>query len=105
VPGRRRPLDGSGSRDRRGGAGRERRRPAMTRAPISGVLITFNEERRLRAAIESLSFCSEVLVVDSGSTDRTREIAAEAGARVIVNAPWPGFSAQRNFALDRATHD
>jgi glycosyltransferase involved in cell wall biosynthesis len=72
---------------------------------ISGVIITYNEERRLRAAIESIAFCDEVLVVDSGSADRTREIAEDAGARVIVHTPWPGFSVQRNFAIDQAQHD
>jgi glycosyltransferase involved in cell wall biosynthesis len=77
----------------------------VTAPPISGVIIACNEERRLRAAIESLSFCDEVLVVDSGSTDRTQAIAREAGARVVVNTPWPGFSVQRNFALDQARHD
>jgi len=43
-------------------------------------------------------------VVDSGSTDATREIAARCGARVIVNG-WPGFSAQKQFATDAAAHD
>jgi glycosyltransferase involved in cell wall biosynthesis len=78
---------------------------AEPRTPVSAVIITYNEERKLLPAIESVSFCSEVVVIDSGSTDRTREIAQEAGARVIVNAPWPGFSAQRNFAIDAAQHD
>jgi glycosyltransferase involved in cell wall biosynthesis len=73
--------------------------------PLSAVIITFNEERKLLPAIESVSFCSEVVVIDSGSTDRTREIAEGAGARVILNAPWPGFSVQRNFAIDAAQHD
>ncbi len=45
------------------------------------------------------------MLVDSGSTDRTREIAAAAGARVVVNAPWPGFVAQRDFAVRAARHD
>src|SRR5262249_47437751 len=44
-------------------------------------------------------------VVDSGSQDGTRQIAEAAGARVIVNAPWPGFPAQRNFAVEAARHD
>jgi glycosyltransferase involved in cell wall biosynthesis len=45
------------------------------------------------------------VLVDSGSSDRTRELAAEAGARVIVNAPWPGFVAQRDLAVRAARHD
>jgi glycosyltransferase involved in cell wall biosynthesis len=78
---------------------------ADTRTPLSAVIITHNEERKLLAAIKSVAFCSEVVVIDSGSQDRTRAIALEAGARVIVNAPWPGFSIQRNFAIDAAQHD
>jgi glycosyltransferase involved in cell wall biosynthesis len=73
--------------------------------PISAVIIAQNEEAKLAAALESVRFCDEVLVVDSGSTDGTREVAAKAGARVILNAPWPGFVAQRNFAVEAARHD
>ena len=72
--------------------------------PISAVLITLNEEPRLAAALESVRFCDELLVVDAGSTDRTREIAAAAGARVIVRV-WDGFTAQRNHAVGEARHD
>lgn len=73
--------------------------------PISAVIIAQNEEAKLGAALESVAFCDEVLVVDSGSTDGTRGVAAKAGARVILNAPWPGFVAQRNFAVEAARHD
>ncbi len=72
---------------------------------VSAVIIAQNEERKLADAIASVRFCDEVLVVDSGSTDETRNIAEKAGARVILNAPWPGFVAQRNFAVDAAAHD
>jgi glycosyl transferase family 2 len=67
-------------------------------------LIVLNEQRRLPAALESVSFCDEVVVVDGGSTDRTVEIARVAGAKVIENG-WPGFAAQRNVALDAANGD
>jgi len=73
--------------------------------PISAVLIAQNEERKIEAAIESVRFCDDVVLVDSGSTDRTRAIAEKSGARVIVNAPWPGFVAQRDFAVRAARHD
>ena len=73
--------------------------------PLSAVLITKNEEDMLGEAIESVRFCDEIVVVDSGSTDRTRGIARALGARVMVNAPWPGFVAQRNVAVDAARHD
>lgn len=73
--------------------------------PISAVLIACDEERRIAEALSSVAFCEERLVVDSGSRDRTREIAAEAGARVLVNVPWPGYVAQRNLAASEARHD
>jgi glycosyltransferase involved in cell wall biosynthesis len=73
--------------------------------PLSAVLIAQNEERSLPDALASVTFCDEVVLVDSGSTDRTCEIARAAGARVIVNAPWPGFVAQRDFAVRMARHD
>ena len=83
------------------------RPPAILRAmvPVSAVLIAQNEERTIGDALASVTFCDEVVLVDSGSTDGTREIAAAAGARVIVNAPWPGFVAQRDFATRAARHD
>ncbi len=73
--------------------------------PISAVLIAQNEEAKIAEALASLVFCDEIVVVDSGSVDRTREVAEAAGARVIVHSPWPGFVAQRNFAVDAARHD
>jgi glycosyltransferase involved in cell wall biosynthesis len=73
--------------------------------PLSAVLITRDEERNLAEALESVRFCDEIVVMDSGSTDRTRDIAAQAGARVLRNEPWPGFVAQRNLAADAARHD
>ena len=71
---------------------------------ITATIITFNEAENIRAACESVAWADEILVVDSESTDSTREIAAQCGARVIVN-PWPGFSAQKQFAVDSASHD
>ena len=71
---------------------------------ISATIITFNEESNIKAACESVAWADEIVVVDSESTDATREIAAACGARVITN-PWPGFGAQKQFAANRATHD
>jgi len=73
-------------------------------ATISACVIARNEEERLPDCLSSLDFCDEIVVVDSGSHDRTRELAAAAGARVFEN-PWPGFGAQRNVALDHASGD
>jgi glycosyltransferase involved in cell wall biosynthesis len=71
---------------------------------ITATIITFNEAENIRAACESVAWADEILVVDSESTDSTREIATECGARLIVN-PWPGFSAQKQFAVDSASHN
>ena len=71
---------------------------------ITATIITFNEAENIREACDSVAWAGEILVVDSESTDSTREIAAQCGARVIVN-PWPGFSAQKQFAVDSASHD
>ena len=71
---------------------------------ITAAIITFNEAENIQAACESVAWADEILVVDSESTDDTRQIAMRCGARVIVNA-WPGFSAQKQFATDAAAHD
>jgi hypothetical protein len=71
---------------------------------LTACVIARDEERRLPACLESLAFCDEIVVVDSGSRDRTCEVALEAGARLVRN-PWPGFAAQRNVALDHAGCD
>lgn len=71
---------------------------------ISATIITFNEERNVARAIESLRCCDEIVVVDSGSTDRTVEIAEKLGARV-VDCPWLGYAAQKNYASAQASHD
>src|ERR1700720_3613154 len=71
---------------------------------ITAAIITFNEAEHIRAACESVAWADELIVVDSQSTDRTREIAAECGARVI-NQPWPGFAAQKQFATDQASQE
>jgi glycosyltransferase involved in cell wall biosynthesis len=71
---------------------------------LSACVITRNEADRIRDCLASLDFCDEVLVVDSHSTDRTREIAAEMGAWVIER-DWPGFGPQREFAAGQVSTD
>jgi hypothetical protein len=71
---------------------------------ISACLIVQDEQERLPAALASLSFCDELIVVDGGSRDRTVEFARAAGATVI-DSPWPGYAIQRNVALDAASGD
>jgi glycosyltransferase involved in cell wall biosynthesis len=71
---------------------------------LSAVIITFNEADRIDNCVRRLSFCDEVLVIDSHSTDGTRDIAIAAGARVIER-DWPGYRSQKEFAIRAAEHD
>lgn len=74
------------------------------RAPLSGVVTTFNNAATLEACLASLAFCEERVVLDSGSTDATREIAQRHGARIVVR-PFAGYGPQKQQAIDLATHD
>jgi glycosyltransferase involved in cell wall biosynthesis len=78
--------------------------PRPARPAISACIIARDEEDRLPECLASLGWCDEVLVVDSHSTDRTREVAAAAGARVIER-DWPGHVAQKEFAIRAAHHE
>ena len=76
---------------------------------LSIVIITFNEEANIGCTLASVQpliadGMGEIIVVDSGSTDRTVEIAESYGAKVFVEE-WKGFAAQKNSAIDKATGD
>lgn len=66
---------------------------------ISVIILTKNEEKDLPGCLASLSWCDDIHVLDSGSTDATVSIAREAGASIVTN-PFESFGKQRNFALD-----
>lgn len=68
-------------------------------------ILTLNEARRIGACLRSAAFADQVLVVDSGSRDRTVEIAREMGAEVQVHPDWQGFAEQRNRVLRHARGD
>ena len=72
--------------------------PAGPRRPLSAVLIARDEEHRLAACLESLSFADEIVLVESGSTDRTVEIARRYTDRVVT-LPWRGFGPQKQAAV------
>lgn len=72
---------------------------------LSAIIITRNEADNIAACLESLSFADEIIVVDSGSTDETVDVALAAGATVERTRDWPGFGPQKNRALDLATGD
>src|SRR5216117_1132987 len=84
--------------------------------PLSVVIITRNAASQLERCIASVAFAEEVVVVNSGSTDGTVELAARHGARVVrkewlgfgarvVRKEWLGFGAQKQFAVDAASHE
>ncbi|MBI3974100.1 MAG: glycosyltransferase family 2 protein [Chloroflexi bacterium] len=70
--------------------------------PITAIVLTQNEAAHVVPCLRTLQWAGERLVVDSGSTDGTRELAAAMGARVLAR-PWDHWAGQRNFALERAT--
>lgn len=74
------------------------------RPPLSAVLIVKNAAAQLPACLDSLAFCDEIVVVDSGSADASVAIAQAHGARVIVSE-WRGFGRQKQFAVEQASHD
>ena len=71
---------------------------------IAGVVLTLNEEKDLPRALQSLSWCDELVVVDSGSTDRTQEVAEKCGAHFVQHIQTPPFliTEQRNWALEHS---
>ncbi len=71
---------------------------------ITAIIPTFNEEIHIEEAIKSVSFADEIIVIDSYSTDKTVELANKYNVRLIQRV-FDDFSTQKNFAIDRATHD
>lgn len=76
----------------------------MSYFSISVTIITLNEEHNIARAIQSVKWADEVLVVDSGSVDKTVEIAKSLGARVLHQS-WLGYGGQKNFAQRNAKND
>jgi glycosyltransferase involved in cell wall biosynthesis len=71
---------------------------------VSVTVITYNESANIAAALESVAWADDIIVIDSESTDNTTEIARRYTSKVIVR-PWPGYVAQKNFAAEQAAHD
>lgn len=72
--------------------------------PISAFIITLNEEHNLKRLLPSLSHFDEIIVVDSGSKDKSVELAESFGAKVTFN-PWPGYAKQKQFAMELCKND
>ena len=68
---------------------------------VSVTIIAWNEEDRLKGCLESVAWADEIIVVDAESTDKTVQVAREFTDKIWVR-PWPGFAAQKNFALEQA---
>lgn len=77
---------------------------ASERPRISACIIAKDEADRILPCLESVAFCDEIVVLDSGSTDGTPDLCRKAGARVI-ETDWPGWVAQKNRAVEAATND
>ncbi len=73
------------------------------RRPLSVTIITLNEEENIGPCLESVAWAEEIVVCDSGSTDKTLELSRQYTDRVFVDE-WRGFSGHKNLALARATH-
>ncbi len=71
---------------------------------ITATIITLNEERNIARAMESLRCCDQIVVVDSGSVDRTVELATKLGAKVVEDS-WKGYANQKNLAAEYAGSD
>jgi glycosyltransferase involved in cell wall biosynthesis len=77
---------------------------ATPRLPVTLLIIARNEAPAIGRCLDSVPFAAEKLVIDSGSTDGTQEVAARHGARV-VHQDWLGFGPQRNFASTQSSHN
>lgn len=72
--------------------------PAPHSVPITAIILARDEAMNITRAVRSVSWCRQVIVVDSGSTDGTQHLARASGAQVLIE-PWRGFSAQREWAM------
>jgi (heptosyl)LPS beta-1,4-glucosyltransferase len=71
--------------------------------PLSVAIITKNEEKNLSDCLKSVSFADDIVVVDSGSTDRTPDIARDLGCRVFTEE-WKGYGPQKNSAIEKCRY-
>ncbi|MBY0471129.1 glycosyltransferase family 2 protein [bacterium] len=82
----------------------------MSDLPVSAVIITYNEEKKIESCLKSLSWADEICVIDAKSTDRTKEICLDTSKPWsnkirLVERPWSGFRDQRNYSIGQAKND
>lgn len=72
---------------------------------ISAVIITLNEEKNITRCLKSLKWVDEIIIIDSGSTDKTCDIAKKFSSKVkVFNNPWPGDGMQKCFGIEKTSH-
>lgn len=76
----------------------------ISKIPVSAVVLTYQSDRTIDSVLGALSFCDDIVVVDSGSTDQTLAIARKHGAR-IFERKFDGYGPQKRYAVDQAKHD
>lgn len=76
----------------------------MNNVNISAVLITLNEAQIIERTLDAISWCDEIVIVDSGSTDQTTAVCKSMGCRVLYH-PFEGYGKQKRYAVSQATHD
>jgi glycosyltransferase involved in cell wall biosynthesis len=72
---------------------------------ISGLVITYNEENNIKELLENIDFVDEIIIVDSFSKDKTKEIALQNSKVLFMEHPFKDFTSQRNFALEQANNN
>jgi glycosyltransferase involved in cell wall biosynthesis len=75
-----------------------------SRSSISAFIVCCNEERQIRRCLESVAWCDEIVIVDSGSTDKTLSICGEFTDK-ITHKDWQGYVKQKRFALEQRSRD
>lgn len=72
---------------------------------ISGLVITYNEEKNIKELLQNIDFVDEIIIVDSFSKDKTKEIALQNNKVLFIEHPFADFTTQRNFALQHASNN
>jgi len=72
---------------------------------LSVTIICKNEATRIKRCLESVQWADEIVVVDSGSTDKTLDVVAEYTDKIFINSDWPGFGLQKRLAVDKASNN